>query len=149
MLPRQLLIIAATMVILVTAWGASAYVTDCLPFIGGRGCPKQVKTSFIAHTNTPTPTSTPKRKVLSTPTKKNNTMAKKKTSPTPIASNKSGIKARPSPANSKQLTTKGGLTVYAPLDVKINPPTGPELVPLFGLIPVGALGYLLRQKAKK
>lgn len=138
MLPKQLLIIAATMVILVTAWGASAFVTDCLPIIGGQGCTKQVKSSLIAHTITPSPT-TEKRKVLITPIKKNNTIQKKKPTPTPTVSKQLATK----------VTTKGGLPVYAPLNVKINPPTGPEMLPLLDLIPTGILGFLLIKKAKK
>lgn len=46
-------------------------------------------------------------------------------------------------------TTKGGLPIYpAPVMVK-TPPTGPEMLPLIGLIPGGIGGLLLRKKSKK
>lgn len=43
---------------------------------------------------------------------------------------------------------KGALPpkVFPPPQVQITPPTGPELIPLIGLIPTGALGWLLRRK---
>lgn len=46
-------------------------------------------------------------------------------------------------------TTKGGLKVFPQPTVTTTPPTGPEMLPLFGLIPAGALGYFLRKKSVK
>lgn len=43
--------------------------------------------------------------------------------------------------------TKGGLPVFPAPKVTTTPATGPEAVALFGLIPGGALGYLLRRKS--
>lgn len=41
--------------------------------------------------------------------------------------------------------TKGGLKVFPPAKVIATPPTGPEAIALFGLIPTGTLGLLLRK----
>lgn len=42
-------------------------------------------------------------------------------------------------------STKGGLKVFPPAKVKATPPTGPEAIALFGLIPTGTLGLLFRK----
>jgi len=47
----------------------------------------------------------------------------------------------------KDGVTKGGLTVQAPPAIKETPPTGPEMLALFGLIPAGLSGILLRRKS--
>lgn len=51
--------------------------------------------------------------------------------------------------------TKGGipiqnqiLPVYSPSPMQKNPNTGPEMLPLIGLLPTGIFGYWLRKKAK-
>lgn len=46
------------------------------------------------------------------------------------------------------VTTKGGIPVLQAPPMKTTPPTGPEMLPLVGLLPTGALGWLLRRKAK-
>lgn len=46
-------------------------------------------------------------------------------------------------------TTKGGLKVFAPQPVTTTPATGPEMLPLIGLIPTGLIGFFLRKKAAK
>lgn len=43
--------------------------------------------------------------------------------------------------------TKGGLKVFPPQKTFTTPATGPEMLPLFALIPTGALGAFLRRKA--
>jgi len=48
-----------------------------------------------------------------------------------------------------QVQTKGGLPVFPPTTVKSNPPTGPELSTLLGLIPMGGIGVWLRKKTGK
>ena len=45
--------------------------------------------------------------------------------------------------------TKGGLKVLPSPQITITPPTGPEMLPLIGLIPTGIFGFLLRRKATK
>lgn len=45
--------------------------------------------------------------------------------------------------------TKGGLKVFPAPAVKTTPGTGPEMLPLIGLIPTGVFGFLLRRKASK
>lgn len=47
-----------------------------------------------------------------------------------------------------QPTTKGGLPVMPAPGLKQTPSTGPEMLPLFGLIPAGIGGLLLRRKSK-
>lgn len=42
--------------------------------------------------------------------------------------------------------TKGGLPVKGAPPLKETPPTGPEMLPLIGLIPAGLAGILLRRK---
>jgi len=46
-------------------------------------------------------------------------------------------------------TTKGGLKVFPAQPMAKTPATGPEMLPLFGLIPSGALGFFLRKKTNK
>jgi uncharacterized repeat protein (TIGR01451 family) len=46
-------------------------------------------------------------------------------------------------------TTKGGLPVLAAPQMTTTPATGPEMLPLFGLIPAGGLGFFLRRKSSK
>ncbi len=43
--------------------------------------------------------------------------------------------------------TKGGIKVFPPQKTFTTPATGPEMLPLFALIPTGALGAFLRKKA--
>ena len=50
---------------------------------------------------------------------------------------------QPNPPN-----TKGGLPVYPPGATKTTPPTGPEALAVFALLPAGGLGLFLRKKAK-
>ena len=45
-------------------------------------------------------------------------------------------------------TTKGGLPVLPPPSVTTTPPTGPELLPLIGLLPAGLSGFFLRKKSR-
>ncbi len=47
------------------------------------------------------------------------------------------------------VTTKGGFPVLGTPTVKQTPATGPEMLPLFGLIPAGLGGLFLRRKASK
>lgn len=47
----------------------------------------------------------------------------------------------------KQVTTKGGLPVFPPSKVMTTPATGPELIPLIGLLPAGLSGWFLRKKS--
>lgn len=47
----------------------------------------------------------------------------------------------------KQVVTKGGLPVFPPPKVLTTPPTGPELIPLIGLLPAGIGGWFLRRKS--
>lgn len=56
--------------------------------------------------------------------------------------------AKTTPAVTNPPTTKGGLPVYPPTQTKQTPPTGPETLALFGLIPASALGFWLRKKTK-
>lgn len=44
--------------------------------------------------------------------------------------------------------TKGGFTVMQPPTMTKTPATGPEMLPLFGLIPAAFGGFLLRRKSK-
>ena len=46
-------------------------------------------------------------------------------------------------------TTKGGLKVFPAPAVVTTPATGPEMLPLIGLIPSGLFGIFLRKKASK
>ncbi|MEK7573264.1 MAG: DUF11 domain-containing protein [Patescibacteria group bacterium] len=46
-------------------------------------------------------------------------------------------------------TTKGGLKVFPAPKVVSTPATGPEMLPLIGLIPSGVLGLFLRKKTSK
>ncbi len=45
--------------------------------------------------------------------------------------------------------TKGGLKVFPAPVVTTTPPTGPEMLPLIGLIPTGVFGFILRKKSYK
>lgn len=45
--------------------------------------------------------------------------------------------------------TKGGLKVFQPVKTTTTPPTGPEMLPLLGLIPSVIAGMFLRRKSKK
>lgn len=45
------------------------------------------------------------------------------------------------------VATKGGLTVFPPPQVTATPPTGPETLPLVGLIASGALGLFFNRKS--
>jgi uncharacterized repeat protein (TIGR01451 family) len=51
-------------------------------------------------------------------------------------------------ASSNNTTTKGGLPIYPSQKARRTPSTGPEEFAVFGLIPTGALGWLLRKKTK-
>ncbi len=44
--------------------------------------------------------------------------------------------------------TKGGLKVFPAPQTVTTPPTGPEALPLLGMLPTGLLGYFLRKKSK-
>ncbi len=46
-----------------------------------------------------------------------------------------------------QVTTKGGLPILPPAPVTTTPPTGPEMIPLIGLLPAGLSGWFLRRKS--
>jgi uncharacterized repeat protein (TIGR01451 family) len=46
-------------------------------------------------------------------------------------------------------TTKGGLPVMPVPVITTTPPTGPEMLPLFALIPTGIAGFILRRKVNK
>ena len=45
--------------------------------------------------------------------------------------------------------TKGGLKVFPAPAVTTTPSTGPEMLPLIGLIPAGVFGFILRKKSYK
>ena len=45
-------------------------------------------------------------------------------------------------------TTKGGLPVYPATPITTTPPTGPEALAIFALLPSGISGFLLRKKSK-
>jgi len=47
----------------------------------------------------------------------------------------------------KGAVTKGGLPVFPPPKVITTPSTGPELIPLIGLLPAGLSGWFLRRKS--
>ena len=47
-----------------------------------------------------------------------------------------------------QNVTSGGLVIHPPSQVKTTPGTGPEAFAIFGLLPLGGLGFFLRSKAK-
>lgn len=47
-----------------------------------------------------------------------------------------------------QGTTKGGFPVFPPPKVVATPSTGPELIPLVGLLPAGLFGWFLRKKSQ-
>lgn len=49
---------------------------------------------------------------------------------------------------SQPSVTKGGLPIMPSVPVKQTPSTGPEMALLFGLIPMGGFGYLLRRKTQ-
>lgn len=44
--------------------------------------------------------------------------------------------------------TKGGFPILPSSPVKITPATGPEMLPLIGLIPMGLAGLFLRKKPR-
>lgn len=46
-------------------------------------------------------------------------------------------------------TTKGGLKVFPQPNLTSNPSTGPEMLPLMGLLPTGIAGFFLRKKTGK
>lgn len=61
--------------------------------------------------------------------------------------------AKPYPINPPAEVTnppasKGGIPIYSPPQSQTTPPTGPEALAIFGLIPAGALGLWLRKKTK-
>lgn len=45
-----------------------------------------------------------------------------------------------------QTTTKGGFPILPPPTITTTPATGPEMLPLIGLIPAGLSGWFLRRK---
>ena len=45
-------------------------------------------------------------------------------------------------------TTKGGLPVYSAPSMSQTPATGPEMLPLLGMIPTALAGFALRRKSK-
>lgn len=47
----------------------------------------------------------------------------------------------------EKILTKGGLPVFPPSKITTTPPTGPELIPLIGLLPAGLSGWFLRKKS--
>jgi uncharacterized repeat protein (TIGR01451 family) len=47
------------------------------------------------------------------------------------------------------VTTKGGLPVMPAPKIVTTPPTGPEMLPLFALIPTGIAGFILRRRVNK
>ena len=49
----------------------------------------------------------------------------------------------------KTVTTKGGFPVLSLPPIKTSPPTGPESLILFSLIPTGIAGFFLRRKSKE
>lgn len=46
-----------------------------------------------------------------------------------------------------QVTTKGGLPIFPPAKITATPSTGPEMIPLIGLLPAGLSGWFLRKKS--
>lgn len=59
------------------------------------------------------------------------------------------VPAQPGKGEQVPPTTKGGLKVFPQPTVTTTPPTGPEMLPLIGLIPTGLAGFFLRKKAGK
>lgn len=53
------------------------------------------------------------------------------------------------PGAQTQGATKGGLKIFPQPQMATTPSTGPEMIPLIGLIPSGLLGAFLRKKALK
>lgn len=51
------------------------------------------------------------------------------------------------PTPTRAPATKGGTTIYPPTQSKTTPETGPQALALFGLIPLGGLGWWLKRKA--
>lgn len=49
----------------------------------------------------------------------------------------------------QKAVTKGGLPVMPPAKVTVTPPTGPEMLPLIGLLPAGIGGWFLRRLGGK
>lgn len=47
------------------------------------------------------------------------------------------------------ISTKGGVKIYPSPNLKTTPATGPETAILFGLVPMGAAGLLLRKKTTR
>lgn len=46
-------------------------------------------------------------------------------------------------------TTKGGFPVLSSVPIKTTPPTGPQSLALFSLIPTGLAGFFLRRKSRE
>lgn len=44
---------------------------------------------------------------------------------------------------------KGGFPVLSPIPIVVSPPTGPESLALFSLIPIGVAGWFLRKKSRR
>lgn len=63
----------------------------------------------------------------------------------PAQPGKGGLVTQPG----QPITTKGGQPVFAPQPVTTTPATGPEMLPLLGLIPSALAGFFLRRKAAK
>lgn len=49
----------------------------------------------------------------------------------------------------EQTVTKGGLPIVPPTTMTTTPATGPEMIPLIGMIPAGIAGWFLRKKSFK
>jgi len=90
----------------------------------------QDNSQFCIEKGTPTPTQTPNNP--SNPTNPNDTT-------------KGGVTTA---STANPTTSKGGLPVYPPTKATTTPPTGPEAIPLFGLIPTAISGVFLRRKSK-
>ena len=70
-------------------------------------------------------------------------ITKNETDGTPVTVTTQQSSGQPNPT-----TTKGGLPVVSPTPTNKTPETGAESLILIGLLPAGALGFLLRRKAK-
>ena len=61
---------------------------------------------------------------------------------------KPGVNPTPTPTTVQPGTTKGGLKVFPSPKIVTTPPTGPEALPVIGIVLSAISGFILRKKAK-